>query len=84
MTDFMAHDDEDRWGADRGGSIAETERRAAVDAWCVAPHPARAAACPQWTAATERWSRSVLILAAVAVLSWAVVIGIVIAALATL
>ena len=82
MTDFVASDD-NRGGADRAESLAAMEQGFVPDTRCVPPHPAAATACPQPTAATEGGSRSILIVATVAALSWAIVIGFVIAALAT-
>jgi hypothetical protein len=83
MTDFIAEDDEDRWSADRAECFAVTEQRA-WDPQCGATRPDPVAAYHQPTMATARWRRFILIVAAVSALSWAVVIGIVIAALAKL
>jgi hypothetical protein len=81
MTDLIANDDEDCWGADHAEFFAATEQRG-WDPWCVARRPDPVAADHQPTTATGRWRRSILIIAAVSALSWAIVIGIVIAALA--
>jgi len=83
MTDFTAKDDEDRWGADRAECFAATEQRG-WDPQGGATRPDPVAACHQPTTATGRWRRFILIVAAVSALSWAVVIGIMIAALAKL
>ena len=83
MTDFIAKDDEDRWGADRAECFAVTEQRG-WDPQCGATRADPIAADHQPTTATARWRRFILIVAVVSALSWAVVIGIVIAALAKL
>jgi hypothetical protein len=80
MSDFSANDD-DRWGADRAECFAATEQ-CGWDPQCGATRPDPVAAYNQPATATERWSRFILIVAAVSALSWAVVIGVVIAALA--
>ncbi len=86
MTDFIANDNEDRWGADRVQFFAETERRGCEnqsDRWPVAKeHPDPVVAYSQRTTATER--RSILIIAVLSALSWAAVTLIVIAALSAL
>ena len=87
MTDFIATNDDRRWDADRAEFFVEAERcgwENRGDLWRVADSTGRATAQTQQTTATERWGRSVLIIAALSALSWAVVIGIVIAALAAL
>jgi hypothetical protein len=88
MTYLIANDDEGRWDADRAAFFAETEQRSwenlGWDPWCVATHPDPVAAYPHRTTATARWARSILLIAALSALSWAVVMAIVIAALSTL
>ena len=88
MTDFIANDNEDRWGADRVQFFAETERRGCEnqsDRWPVAKeHPDPVVAYSQRTTAAERFGRSILIIAVLSALSWAAVTLIVIAALSAL
>ena len=85
MTDFIANDD-GRWDADRAEFFAETERHGWENQghlWRVVDDTGPATAHTQRTTATERWGRSVLIMAALSALSWAAVIGMVIMAVAT-
>jgi hypothetical protein len=59
MTDFIAKDDEDRWGADRAECFAATEQRG-WDPQGGATRPDPVAACHQPTTATGRWRRFIL------------------------
>ena len=88
MVDFIEKDAAGRRDAHRTSFFAEKEQRSwenhGWDPWCVATYSDPVAAYPQRATATARRGRSFLIIAALSALSWAVVMGIVVAVWATL